>query len=352
MLRLWVWPFLIFASALVSGVATAKPAPARIVAVGDLHGDYDAWEAIARGAGVVDAKGKWAGGSTVLVQMGDVVDRGPDSLKIIHQLMRLQREARSKGGQVIALVGNHEAMNMTRDLRYVHPGEYLAFTDRDSEARRSRIYEANKTAIEAAYRSRDPKMTAEAIRAAWIKETPLGMLEHQSAWGPEGEVGKWVIGNPAVAKVGDSLFVHGGISAKYATMSLGDINLAVATALKRRDETPASIINDGAGPLWYRGLVTREPGDEATVAPVPAGAAAPLTIDQEIDLVLTHFGVKRIVVGHTPSLQGIISNPGGTLWRTDSAISRAYNGKLTYLEIVGDQATSHEVTRPAGKPWG
>ena len=352
MLRLWVWPFLVFAAALVSGAAPAKPAPARIVAVGDLHGDYDAWEAVARGAGVVDAKGRWAGGSTVLVQMGDVADRGPDSLKIIHQLMKLQREARSKGGQVIALVGNHEAMNMTRDLRYVHPGEYLAFADRDSEARRNRIYEANRTAIEAAYRARDPKMTAEAIRAAWIKETPLGMLEHQSAWGPAGEVGKWVIGNPAVAKVGDSLFVHGGISAKYATMSLGDINLAVATALKRRDESPTSIINDGAGPLWYRGLVTREPSDEATVAPVPAGAAVPLTIDQEIDLVLNHFRVKRIVVGHTPSLQGIISNPGGTLWRTDSAISRAYNGKLTYLEIVGDRATSHEVTRPAGKPWG
>jgi len=352
MLRLWTWPFLLFAIALVAGMAPAKPAPARIVAVGDLHGDYDAWETIARKAGLVDAAGHWAGGSTVLVQMGDVVDRGPDSLKIIRQLMKLQREARGKGGQVVALVGNHEAMNMTRDLRYVHPGEYLAFADRDSEARRDRIYEANRAAIETAYRARDPKLTPQAIRAEWLKATPLGMLEHQSAWGPEGEIGKWVVGNPAVAKVGDSLFVHGGISAKYATMSLRDINLAVATALKRRDETPASIINDGAGPLWYRGLVTREPSDEATIAPIPAGAAAPLTIDQEIELVLRHFGVKRIVVAHTPSPQGIISNPGGTLWRTDSAISRAYNGKLTYLEIVGDRVSAHEVPRPVGKPWG
>ena len=352
MLRLWVWTFLLLAATLIAGAAPAKPPPARVVAVGDLHGDYDAWEAIALAAGLVDARGHWAGGSTVLVQLGDVVDRGPDSLKIIRQLMKLQREARGKGGQVIALVGNHEAMNMTRDLRYVHPGEYLAFADRDSEARRNRIYEANRAAIETAYRARDPTLTAGAIRAEWLKVTPLGMLEHQSAWGPEGEIGKWVVGNPAVAKVGDSLFVHGGISAKYATMSLGDINLAVATALKRRDETPASIINDGAGPLWYRGLVTREPGDEANVAPMPTGAAAPLTIDQEIDLVLNRFGIKRIVVAHTPSLQGIISNPAGTLWRTDSAISRAYNGKLTYLEIAGGRVTVHEVPRPAGKPWG
>src|ERR1044072_163009 len=126
MSRLWVWPFLILVAALFPTAAPAGPAPARIVAVGDLHGDYDAWEAIAQAAGLVDAKGNGSGGSTVLVQMGDVADRGPDSLKIIRQLMKLQREARSKGGQVIALVGNHEAMNMTRDLRYVHPGEYAA----------------------------------------------------------------------------------------------------------------------------------------------------------------------------------------------------------------------------------
>ena len=55
---------------------------------------------------------------------------------------------------MIVLVGNHEAMNMTGDLRYVHPGEYRAFTDRQSEARRDRIYEANRAAIEAAYRAK------------------------------------------------------------------------------------------------------------------------------------------------------------------------------------------------------
>ena len=352
MLRLWISLMLALLGVLVPGSVPASPPPGRIVAVGDLHGDYDAWEAIARAAGLVDAKGKWVGGNTVLVQMGDVPDRGPDSLKIIHQLMKLQREARSKGGQVIALVGNHEAMNMTRDLRYVHPGEFQAFVDRDSNSRRERVYELNRAAIEAAYRAKTPQMTADAIRREWLKTMPLGQIEHQLAWGPAGEIGKWVVGNPAVAKVGESLFVHGGISAKYAGMSLRDINLAVADALKRRDETPTSIINDGAGPLWYRGLVTREAGDEATAAPIPAGAAAPLTIDQEINIVLSRFAVKRIVVAHTPSLQGIISNPPGTLWRTDSAISRAYNGKLTYLEIVGDRVTPHEVPRPAGKPWG
>ena len=67
----------------------------RIVAVGDLHGDFSAWRDIARAAQLVDDEGRWIGGDTVLVQTGDVVDRGPDSLKIIQDLMRLQHEARA-----------------------------------------------------------------------------------------------------------------------------------------------------------------------------------------------------------------------------------------------------------------
>jgi len=349
--RLWIWLLLLFAAILVPGVATAKPASSRIVAVGDLHGDYDAWEAIATAAGLIDAKGRWAGGNTTLVQLGDVPDRGPDSLKIIHQLMKLQREAPKSGGKVVAMVGNHEAMNMTGDLRYVHSGEFRAFTDRQSESRRDRIYEANRAAIEAAYRAKDPKLTAESIRNVWMKANPVGMLEHQLAWGPAGEIGKWVVGNPAVVKIGDSLFVHGGISAAYTQYSPEQINRRVADALKARDETPTSIINDPSGPLWYRGLVSREPGDEATVPPIAANGQQ-LSIEQEIALVLEAFHVKRIVVAHTPSTSGIISGDQGALWRIDTGISRAYNGKLTYLEIIGEKITAHEVPRPAAKPWG
>ena len=348
--RLWIWLLLLFA-VLIPGAAPARPAPARIVAVGDLHGDYDAWEAIARAAGLVDAKGKWAGGNTTLVQLGDVPDRGPDSLKIIHQLMKLQREAPKSGGKVIAMVGNHEAMNMTGDLRYVHPGEYRAFTGKQSAVLRDRIYEANKAAIEAAYKAGNPALTAEAIRADWMKANPVGMLEHQQAWGPAGEIGRWVLNNPAVVKIGSSLFVHGGISAAYTQYSPEQINRRVTDALKARDVLPTSIINDPAGPLWYRGLVSREPGDEATVAPVAANGQQ-LTIDQEIALVLEAFHVRRIVVAHTPSITGIVSADQGALWRVDTGNSRAYNGKPSYLEITGDTVTPHEVQRPPAQPWG
>lgn len=63
----------------------------------------------------------------MLVQTGDMVDSGVGSRRLMAQLMRLQREAPRAGGQVVVLTGNHEAMNVTGDLRHVDPGEYAAF---------------------------------------------------------------------------------------------------------------------------------------------------------------------------------------------------------------------------------
>ena len=353
MLRQLVWPLLVLAALLLPGAMPARAAdPQRIVAVGDLHGDYDAWRAIARGAGLIDGKGKWTGRAATLVQLGDVVDRGPDSLKIIRDLMRLQREAPKRGGRVYVLVGNHEAMNMTNDLRYVHPGEFAAFADRNSDRRRQLVYEKNKVAIEAAYKARFPAMTPDAIRAEWMKTMPLGKLEHQAAWSPDGEIGRWIIRNPAVLKLGDTLFAHGGLSVAYSAVPIDQINQRVAAALQARDESPTSIINDPHGPLWYRGLVTRSGDDETTVV-APTNPQAPaLTIDQEIDLVCRSFGVKRIVVGHTPSLSGIVATDRGQLWRADSGNSRAYGGTPSWLEIEGDRVAAHSVARPAGAAWG
>lgn len=351
MLRLLVAPLLLVAAMLLPQAAVTGAVPQRIVAIGDLHGDHDAWRAVASAARLIDARGNWSGGNATLVQIGDVVDRGPDSLKIIRDLQRLQKQARKRGGKVIAMVGNHEAMMMIGDFRYVHPGELAAFVDKESAARRDRLFEANRPAIEASYRRQAPQMAAETIRQEWMKTVPLGRIEYQLAWQPDGELGKWVLDNPAVVRIGDSLFVHGGISATYANRTPDDINRAVKAALSRQDEAVTAITNDPQGPLWYRGLVSRNDGDEATRAPVPPGMTEALPIPQEIDLALASFKVKRLIVGHTPAREGIISGERGKLWRIDSAISRAYGGKPAYLEIVGDRVSAHEVPRPAGKAW-
>ena len=117
-------------------LGAARPVPAqRIIAVGDLHGDFQAWTEIATAAGLLGPDGHWAGGATTLVQLGDITDRGPDSLKIVRSLQQLQAEAPRARGQVIVVLGNHEAMNLIGDNRYTTPGEYAAFVDDRSVAR-------------------------------------------------------------------------------------------------------------------------------------------------------------------------------------------------------------------------
>ena len=339
----------------MAAAASTSPAFAqaqRIVAVGDLHGDYDAWIDIARSAGLVDARNGWVGGTTTVVQTGDITDRGPDSLKIIRHLQKLQQEAPAAGGKVIVLVGNHEAMNVIRDLRYVDPGEYAAFRDGRSEALRRAAWDVNSASFIASYKAKYPTLTDKDIRDEWFKATPLGMIEHQRAWAPDGEIGRWIATLPAVAKIGDSLFVHGGLSAPYTAMGgIDEINRRVSAALKARETSQSSIISDPLGPLWYRGLITRGAAFESEVAAAAAASGtAPRPrppIEQELVLVLTAFGAKRIVVGHTPSLKGIDIGHGGRLVRIDTGNARYYKGQPSWLEIEGGQVRPHAVPRTA-----
>ena len=90
-----------------------------MVAVGDIHGAFDNFVAILRAAQVIDNRNRWIGGRTVLVQTGDILDRGPDSRKAIDLLRRLERDAQRAGGRVVSLLGNHELMRLISDWRYV-----------------------------------------------------------------------------------------------------------------------------------------------------------------------------------------------------------------------------------------
>ena len=323
-------------------IAPAAAAPNRIVAVGDLHGDYGAWLDIARNAGLIDARGHWAGGRTTLVQLGDIVDREPNSLQIIRSLQQLQKEAPHSGGKVVIVLGNHEAMNLLGDYRYTTPGEFAAFADRDSPARRDRVYEVNQARIEAAYRGRNPALTPQQIRQAWNAETPLGWVEHKLAWSPSGELGQWASQNPAVVKIGGTLFVHGGISAEYAHLSIDEINRRVAAAMANADDSATSILDDTLGPLWYRGLVMTDPDAEAVRT---ARKSPHLTPERQLDVVLSAYGAKRMVIGHTPDLKGIEIIGGGRLARVDTGDSRFYGGPLSWLEIVGSNMIPHTVAR-------
>ena len=107
--------------------AVANRRGPRLVAVGDVHGDYEALADVLSAAKISNAScGEWTGGNSILVQMGDVADRGRDVAKANACLRRLQRLAPEAGGRVIRLVGNHELMRAEGSLRDAHPAESSA----------------------------------------------------------------------------------------------------------------------------------------------------------------------------------------------------------------------------------
>jgi hypothetical protein len=289
----------------------------RIVAVGDVHGDYGQFVTVLQQAGVVDNKNHWTAGRTHLVQVGDVLDRGPDSRKVMDLLMDLERQAEHAGGRVHALIGNHEAMNILGDLRYTTAGEYAAFRTSTSDKLRDRAFAAMADSA----RKNDPE-----YRKQWDAERPLGWVEHRLAFGPNGRYGAWIRSHNAVVKIDDYLFLHGGIGPQYADRSLGDLNSAVRQALGPNAPAGQTIADDPEGPLWFRGLAL---GDEAAMA---------ATVDQ----VLAHFAVSHIVIGHTVTGGTVMTRNGGKVIMIDVGMTAVYHGPPACLVIEhGKPSTIH-----------
>jgi len=286
----------------------------RIVAVGDVHGDYEQFVTVLRQAGVIDGRARWTGGRTHLVQTGDVLDRGPDSRKVMELLIALAPPALKAGGRVHALVGNHEAMNVLGDLRYVHPGEYDAFRGPNSRQLQERAW----TLLSDSTRRKDP-----AYRTQWFADHPPGWVEHRLAFEGNGRYASWIRGNDAVVKIDDYLFLHGGIGPAYVDSSIAALNAGVRRALGGVAAPPAgNIAEDPEGPLWYRGLAT---GDEAELSAY-------------VDSVLKNFGVAHVVMGHTVTIGTIYPRFGGRVIMIDVGLSAVYGGPPACLVIEGGKA--------------
>ncbi len=276
---------------------------ARIVAVGDVHGDADALESVLQSAAVIDGQKNWSGGKTHLVLLGDLPDRGPDTRRIAEWLIGLEKSARRAGGAVHVLVGNHDAMMVYGDLRYVTPAEYAAFADGKSAERREDLL---RLAME-----RDHPADAAAYRQKFEAATPLGFVEHRKAWEPGGVLGRWVGARAAILHINDTLFIHAGISPRVLeSFSFEQINRQIRAELTDISKVPNGLATAEDGPLWFRGLASDQ-GPEAE-----AHAAA----------VCAKFGVARIVIGHTPTKQPIVSRLGGRVINVDVGLSRAYGG--------------------------
>lgn len=278
---------------------------ARVVVIGDLHGDYPKFAAMLTEAGLIDARGHWSGGQTHLVQLGDVPDRGADTRKILDLLMRLEPQAQRAGGQVHALIGNHEAMNIEGDLRYVSAGEYAAFADRNSARKRDTYY---RLTVDTLTRSPPPgglPTFDETYRKDFDARFPLGYVEHRHAWATHGTYGAWVLRNPAVIRINDTLYMHAGIGPEFPPATLDGMNAAVRGALTGKpDPALADITTNQQGPLWYRGLALNAEAAETA----------------NLEALLARYGVKRIVIGHTKRAAAVLPRFGGRVIITDVAV--------------------------------
>ncbi|MFI4933960.1 MAG: metallophosphoesterase [Caulobacterales bacterium] len=297
---------------------------ARVVVMGDLHGDFGKFHEQLSEAGLIDAHDNWSGGSTHLVQVGDVPDRAPDTRKIVDLLIKLEPQARRAGGYVHALIGNHEAMNMEGDLRYTTPGEFAAFATHDSAAIRDDYYGRVVAYLKAhPPASGPPPVFDAAYRAQFDTDHPLGWVEHQAAWSTEGAYGRWVLTHSAIIRIDDTLYLHGGLGPAFAGFGMDVMNKAVIAALKHQPEAPGGphdILWNDEGPLWYRGMAQHDEAAES------ANVAA----------LLAHFGVRHIVIGHTKQYRMVYSRFGGGVILTDILTPSGCSDPHAFLIKEGD----------------
>lgn len=209
--------------------------PTRVVAIGDIHGDFDSFVSLLRQARLIDEHNRWSGGMTTLVQTGDFTDRGTKVREVIDLLMSLEAQARQSGGRILVTLGNHEVMNLLREVRDVAPAAYLAFADEHSEARRVRAYReyADFMTSRAAALGADLRIETE---EEWRRSHPAGFVEYVAGFEADGVYGRWLRSKPVVTVLDGTAFLHAGINPETAPRSLDDVNRRVRTEIRRFDE--------------------------------------------------------------------------------------------------------------------
>jgi hypothetical protein len=299
----------------------------RVVAIGDVHGAYDRFVAMLRGAELIDGRQRWVGGAARLVQTGDVLDRGPDSRKVVDLLRKLESEASRAGGRVHALLGNHEFMRIVGDWRYVSTGEFKAFQTGESAMLRDRVHELNAGLAEKRARAEKREFNERDYREQFMKDFPLGYFDMQLAFGKDGEYGKWVRSRVAAVRINGVLFIHGGVSETVANLGCEGLNAEVgrdlAAAPVPAEKLTSLLSAKEDGPLWYRGMASE-----------PESSFEPM-----LDSILKRLDARAVVIGHTPVATGqVTARFGGRVVLIDTGMLNGEfypKGVASALEMRG-----------------
>ena len=330
---------LVVSAGMVAGSAgpqDGRPAPAadlcrletssRIVAIGDVHGAYDAFVRILQQAALVDDQLRWVGETAVLVQVGDLFDRGAESRRALDLVRRLEGDAARAGGRVVPLLGNHEVMRMMRDLRYVSAGEYAEFVSDKADELREAFYGLLRQAEPERARAAGRTFDEPAFRELFLSQIPRGFVEMQVAFEPGGEYGPWLRARGVIARINGIVFTHGGVTPVMAERGCGGIAEAARAELSdlpTADDPRAqnTLLVHSDGPLWNRDLALDD---------------TPLT-GRDITTLLRRLDARAIVVGHTPV-------PGGRIrTRFDNRVVQIDTGMLDGAFYPGGRASALEI---------
>ena len=244
-----------------------------IFVVSDIEGNFDAFEQLLISAGVVDKNYKWTFGKGHLVILGDVFDRGLEVTQCLWLIYKLEKE--SPKGHVHFVIGNHESMN------------FLGYID----------YVRNKYRL---------------VSYALAMNIPDMFSQYTI-------LGEWMRNKNMTLKIGDHLFVHGGISPYLVReeLSLKKINKYGRQNYDTEElEGQKKLVFSQKGPMWYRGYFYGKKGKYDQIT------------EQQLDSVLSFYQVKQIMVGHTVM----------------DSISPRFNYKLYPVDV------SHRKNLTQGKP--
>ena len=272
---------------------TFSKSKGRVVAMGDVHGDIDALRRAMGLAGLINEDGQWVGGETVLVQVGDQLDRGDSEKAILEWLEELADQAHAAGGAVHVVLGNHETMNVQRDYRYVTDGGWLDFSDID-------------------YPEDDPELLG----------YPADQRGRVAAFRPGGAFAQLLAGHNMVVVVDDTVFVHGGVLPAHVSYGLEVLNAEVQAWMFGDAGEPTSWTRGDDCPVWSRHYSADvDPADCELLREALDGVPA-----------------SRMVVGHTVQSQ-INEACDGLVWRVDVGMAQHYGGRASVLQIIGDEVT-------------
>jgi len=219
----------------------------KIFVLGDVHGQYARLLKMLKSGGVIDNDLHWSWGEGHLVFIGDIFDRGEQVTEILWLIYRLEKEAERSNGRVHLLIGNHEEMVLTNDIRYVSK-KYYGLASNLS-------------------------------------------LDYYTLFSENTILGRWLRTKNVVEIIGNTMFVHAGVSPELATLdlSINDINESFRQYINGSpvsNQELLKILLGSNGPIWYRGYLR---GNNAN----------PSIPQHELDAILGQYSVQRVVVGHT-----------------------------------------------------